>query len=90
MARMRIFIVLVLAIAAGGVFAFGTYNYVQQMPAQTVSIPTKPVVVAAADLEIGAEITKDSVRIIDWPANAAPANAISDPTRSSAAGWCCR
>ena len=29
MARMRIFIVLVLAIAAGGVFAFGTYNYVQ-------------------------------------------------------------
>jgi pilus assembly protein CpaB len=79
MARMRIFIVLVLAIAAGGVFAFATYNYVQQMPAKTVTIPTKPVVVAATDLEVGAEITKDSVRLIDWPANAAPANVLSDP-----------
>jgi pilus assembly protein CpaB len=76
---MRIFIVLVLAIAAGGVFAFATYNYVQRLPAQTVTIPTKPVVVAAADLEVGAEITKDSVRLIDWPANAAPANVFSDP-----------
>jgi len=49
MARMRVFIVLVLAIAAGGVFAFGTYNYVQNLPAKTTTIPTKPVVVAAVD-----------------------------------------
>jgi pilus assembly protein CpaB len=79
MARMRIFIVLVLAIAAGGVFAFATYNYVQRLPAQTVKIPTKSVVVAATDLEVGAEITKDSVRLIDWPTSAAPANVFSDP-----------
>ena len=79
MARMRIFIVLVLAIAAGGVFAFATYNYVQQIPAKTVTIPTTSVVVAASDFEVGDEITKDSVRIIEWPANAAPANVISDP-----------
>ena len=31
MARMRVFVVLVLAIAAGGVFAYGTYNYVQNL-----------------------------------------------------------
>ena len=79
MARMRIFIVLVLAIAAGGVFAFATYNYVQKIPAKTVTIPTTKVVVAGSDLEVGDEITKDSVRLIDWPSNAAPANAISDP-----------
>jgi pilus assembly protein CpaB len=78
---MRIFIVLVLAIAAGGVFAFATYNYVQQIPGKTVKIPTKPVVVAASDFEVGDEITKESVRIIDWPANAAPANVISDPNQ---------
>jgi pilus assembly protein CpaB len=76
---MRIFIVLVLAIAAGGVFAFATYNYVQQIPGQTVAIPTTKVVVAAADLEIGAELTKDTVRVIEWPSSAAPANAIADP-----------
>lgn len=79
MARMRVFIVLALAIAAGGVFAFGTYNYVQNLPAKTTTIPTKPVVVAAVDLEVGAEIARDDLRIIDWPANAVPAQAISDP-----------
>ena len=79
MARMRIFIVLVLAIVAGGVFAFATYNYVQKIPGKTVTIPTTKIAVAGSDLDIGAEITKDSVRLIDWPSNAAPANGISDP-----------
>jgi pilus assembly protein CpaB len=80
MARVRIFIVFVLAITAGGTLAFGTYNYVQRAPtARTVSIPTQRVAVAASDLEIGAELSRDDIRIIDWPANAVPANAISDP-----------
>jgi pilus assembly protein CpaB len=72
MARMRVFIVLVLAIGAGSVFAFATYNYVQNMPAKEVSIPTKPVMVAASDLDIGAEITAENVRTINWPANSVP------------------
>jgi pilus assembly protein CpaB len=76
---MRVFIVLVLAIGAGGVFALGTYNYVQKLPPKVVSIPTKPVMVAAADLDIGAEITADNVRTINWPANSLPASAFSDP-----------
>jgi pilus assembly protein CpaB len=76
---MRVFLVFVLAITAGGALAFGTFNYVQRLPGKTVSIPTRPVVVAAADLDIGAELTREDVRIIDWPANAMPANAISDP-----------
>jgi pilus assembly protein CpaB len=80
MARMRVFLVLVLAVTAGGALAYGTYNYVQRQPGgSTVSIPTRPVVVAAADLDIGAELTRDDVRIIQWPANAMPANAIADP-----------
>jgi len=79
MARIRVFMVLVLAITAGGALAFGTYNYMQQLPARTVSIPTRPVVVAAADLDIGAELRREDIRIIDWPANAVPAGAISDP-----------
>ena len=40
MARMRVFIVLALAIAAGGTFAFGTYRYMQNVPARTVEVPT--------------------------------------------------
>jgi pilus assembly protein CpaB len=80
MARIRVFMVFVLAITAGGALAFGTYNFMQRSPAtRTVSIPTKPVVVAATDLDIGAELRREDIRIIDWPANAVPAGALSDP-----------
>jgi pilus assembly protein CpaB len=76
---MRVFMVFVLAMTAGGALAFATYNYVQRQPARSVSIPTRPVVVAASDLDIGAELRREDIRVIDWPANAAPANALSDP-----------
>jgi pilus assembly protein CpaB len=79
MARMRVFIVFVFAVTVGGVFALATYNYVQKIPARTVSIPTKPVVVAASDLDIGAELRREDLRIIEWPANALPAEVIGDP-----------
>jgi pilus assembly protein CpaB len=79
MARMRVFLVLVLAIGAGSVFAFATYNYVKNIPANVVSIPTTPVMVAAADLDIGAEITAENVRTINWPKNSLPKFAFSEP-----------
>jgi pilus assembly protein CpaB len=76
---MRVFMVFVLAVTAGGALAFGTYNYMQHLPPKTVSMPTQQVVVAASDLDIGTELTRADIRIIDWPANAVPANAFSDP-----------
>ena len=79
MTRMRVFIVFAFAISIGGVFAFATYNYVQNVQPKTVSMPTKQVVVAATDLQIGVEIKKDDIRLIDWPENAMPAGAIHDP-----------
>ncbi len=79
MARMRVFIVLVLAVTVGGVFAFATYNYVQKAPGKTVPMPTKPVVVAAADLDIGAELGRDDIKVIDWPATSVPEAAIGNP-----------
>ena len=79
MARMRVVIVLALAVAAGGALAFGTYNYMQHLPAKTVSIPTRPVAVAAGDLEMGAELRREDVRIIEWPASAVPTGSFSKP-----------
>jgi pilus assembly protein CpaB len=79
MARMRVFIVLVLAVTIGGVFAFATYNYVQKAPGKTVGVPTKPVIVAAADLDIGAELRREDIRVIEWPASAVPEDAIGAP-----------
>jgi pilus assembly protein CpaB len=74
---MRLFIVFVMAITAGGAFAYGTYRYIQQPPPESASFPTKPVVVAATNLEIGAELTPNHVRVIQWPATAVPADAFA-------------
>jgi pilus assembly protein CpaB len=77
---MRVFLVLVLALTAGSVLAYGTYNYLQKRtPVQAATIPTEPVVVAASDLDIGAAITRDNIRIVNWPANAVPRNVITNP-----------
>jgi pilus assembly protein CpaB len=79
MAHMRITLVLLLAIAAGGGLAFGTYRYMQNVPVKTVSLPTKPVVVAATDLELGSQIRPDDLRVVEWPESALPAGAFSAP-----------
>src|SRR5262245_26795825 len=72
MARIRIFLVLALALTAGGAFAYGTYRYVQQTPAPVNGLPTRPVIVAATDLQLGAELKPQDVRIVAWPASAVP------------------
>ena len=79
MARIRVFAVLALALVAGGTFAFGTYRYIQNVPARTVSLPTTPVVVAAADLDLGAELRAEDLRVIQWPADAVPGGAFNSP-----------
>lgn len=79
MARMRITLVLLLALAAGGGLAFGTYRYMQNVPVKTVSLPTRPVVVAATDLSLGSEIRPDDLRIVQWPEQSMPAGAFANP-----------
>src|SRR4051812_25439383 len=70
--RSRIFAVLAIAILAGGGLAYGTYNFMQNQPVKTVADPTQPVVVAAADLQLGAEITKDDLVVVGFPSGKAP------------------
>lgn len=77
MARMRITLVLLLALAAGGGLAYGTYNYMQNVQVRTESLPTRPVVVAATDLELGAELRADDLRVVAWPESAMPMGAFA-------------
>jgi pilus assembly protein CpaB len=79
MARMRITLVLLLALAAGGGLAYGTYSYMQNVQVKTVSLPTRPVVVAASDLELGAALRADDLRVVEWPENALPMGAFTNP-----------
>jgi pilus assembly protein CpaB len=78
MARIKILLVAVLALTAGGALALATYNYTQK-PGRTVTIPTRPVIVAASDLDVGAELRQEDLRIVDWPANGVPRDAFGDP-----------
>jgi pilus assembly protein CpaB len=73
MTRMRVILVLLVAIAAGGGLAYGTYNYVRSVPAAAASVPTRPVVVATNDLSVGSALRLEDVRVIEWPASSLPA-----------------
>ena len=79
MGRVRVFLVLALAVTAGSVFAYGTYTYVQSIPKGAPPAETRAVVVAASDLDIGAEISDKDLRVIQWPKGSVPEQAISDP-----------
>lgn len=77
--RNRLFLVLLIAITAGGGLAYATYNYMQNIPVRTVSVPTEPVVVAAADLHLGTELQADDLQVIQWPAGETPEGAFASP-----------
>jgi pilus assembly protein CpaB len=70
--RSRIFAVLAIAILAGGGLAYGTYNFMQNQPVKQVNTPTQPVVVAAGDLQLGAEIKKEDLQVVQFPAGKTP------------------
>lgn len=86
MGRIRILAVLAIAIAAGGALAFGTYNYLQNMPVKTVSVETRPVVVAAADMQLGAEIGADDLRVVQWPVDTVPEGVFENPAEIAGRG----
>lgn len=75
--RNRIFAVLAIAILAGGSLAYGTYNFMQAGPTHMANMPTQPVVVAAADLQIGTALKKEDLQVIDFPQGAAPEGSFS-------------
>ena len=78
--RNRIFAVLAIAILAGGSLAYGTYNFMQAPPAQAAAMATQPVVVAAADLQLGTALKKDDLQVIQFPKGAAPEGTFALPS----------
>ena len=78
--RNRLFAVLALAVLAGGGLAYGTYNAINTQPVKTVSTPTQPVVVAAADLPLGSELKKEDLTVVNFPVGSAPEGSFSKPS----------
>ena len=80
MTRVRVLIVLMVALLTGGGLAAGTYSYLQNVPVKTVSMPTRSVVVARADLALGSELRMDDLQAAEWPADAVPEGAFAQPS----------
>jgi pilus assembly protein CpaB len=77
--RNRIFAVLAIAVLAGGGLAYGTYNMMNTKPMPVVDQKFQPVVVANADLALGAEIKAEDVKVALFPENGAPEGAFAKP-----------
>ncbi len=75
MNRIRIGLVFTIALTCGGGLAYGTYNYLQQVPTRTIEAPTRPVVIAAANLALGTELKADDLTVAAWPEAWVPADA---------------
>jgi pilus assembly protein CpaB len=79
MNRVRIFTVFLIALIAGGGLAYGTYDYLQNVPVKTVTVPTRKVVVASGNLSLASELSRDDLKTLEWPASAVPEGAFEDP-----------
>jgi pilus assembly protein CpaB len=64
----RTFIVVAIAIVAATVASYGTYRALSRIPERPVQMPTKKAVVAAKQMPLGTLITRDAVKLVDWPA----------------------
>jgi pilus assembly protein CpaB len=80
MTRVRILLVLLVALLTGGGLAAGTYSYLQNVPVRTVSVPTRTVVIARGDLALGTELKADDLHAAEWPADAVPEGAFASPS----------
>jgi len=74
----RDLIVLVTAVVAASVAAFGVYLAITRIPVRTVEIATRHAVVAAKAMTMGTRVTKESVKLVDWPAKTPLPGGFSD------------
>src|SRR5205823_3781427 len=64
----RTFIVVAVAVVAATIASYGTYRALSQVPQRPVEMPTTKMVIAAKQMPLGTLITRDAVKLVDWPA----------------------
>jgi pilus assembly protein CpaB len=77
--RNRIFAVLAIAVLAGGGLAYGTYNMINSKPVVLATAKFQPVVVANADISLGAELKIEDLKVAQFPDGQAPEGAFVRP-----------
>jgi pilus assembly protein CpaB len=63
----RTLIVLAVAVVAATVASYGTYRALSRVPQRPVELPTRKAVIAARQMPLGTMITRDAVKLVDWP-----------------------
>lgn len=64
----RTFVVLVVAVVVAAGASYAVYRAVASIPVRQVEIATAKAVVAARPMPVGTLVTRDAVKLIDWPA----------------------
>ena len=64
----RTFVVLVVAVVVAAAASYAVYRAVASIPVRQVEIATAKAVVAAKPMSVGTLVTRESVKVIDWPA----------------------
>lgn len=74
MRRVRLWVVLVLALSSGGLAGYLAFSYIRQKATPLIAAEPRRnrIAVAARDLEVGSIIRAEDVRVIDWPGDALP------------------
>ncbi len=82
MRRLRMWMVLLLALATGGLAGYLALEYLQQRATPLIAAEPRRnrLVVAARDLEVGSIVSASDVRVVDWPGDALPPGYASTPS----------
>lgn len=64
----RTLIVVAVALVAALAASYGVYLAISRIPVREVEVATRQAVVAAKNLRMGEVLTKDSVKLVNWPA----------------------
>lgn len=75
MRQRRFWLVVVMALGSGGLAAYLSYQFLSRQPVvvERVTPDVVRAAVAVRDLPIGTILTREDVRLVDWPADAVPA-----------------
>lgn len=74
----RTLIVLAVAIVAATVASYGTYRALSRLPQRPAGIQTTKAVVAAKQMPVGTLLTRDAVKLVDWPSQTPLAGGFSN------------
>jgi pilus assembly protein CpaB len=64
----RTLVVLIVAVVTATLASYAVYRAIGRIPVRTVEVPTTFAVVAAKSMPMGTLVTKDSVKLVAWPA----------------------